>query len=229
MSAKALSRVFLSTAIYNYKLGRQIDQAGREAIKKEWAFSILKTLGFKLKVLGEPPRDEAQILVGNHISYLDIPVVLSTFPAAVFVAKDDLEKWPIIGAGAATAGTIFVSRRAGDDRTNAREQITKMLKEKNAKVTVFPAGTSTLYETVAWKKGIFEIAKEVGVPVKLFKLNYSPLRESAYVAQDQLLAQIFSLSKFKNKMASLTWLDRFETVREAEVFAEELRQQLTRA
>ena len=170
MSAITLIRVFSKIVRSSFDLRGQSDLR-REQIKQDWGQSILKTLGFEMSVNGKTPTSESQILVGNHISYLDIPVILAAFPRAVFVAKDDLLGWPIIGAGAKAADTIFIRRAKGSDRSNSREQILKMLHQKKTSVVVFPAGTSTLQETVAWKKGIFEIAKSAQVPVQLFRLD----------------------------------------------------------
>src|SRR5712672_2289396 len=36
------------------------------------------------------------LLVSNHLSYVDIPVIASIMPA-VFVAKREIKHWPVIG------------------------------------------------------------------------------------------------------------------------------------
>ena len=130
---------------------------------------------------------------------------ISALPEVTFVAKDDLLKWPIIGNGAKALGTIFVNRGTGSDRSHVRTQVAKVLHEKKSVVAIFPSGTTCLYEEKPWKKGAFEIAKEARVPLQLFRLDYIPLRESAYIDDDNLLDQMARLVKIKNKTVTLTW------------------------
>jgi 1-acyl-sn-glycerol-3-phosphate acyltransferase len=217
-----VASAFLKTAFYGCTLiGKDLDGANR--VKQKWASDVLKTLGFQLKIQGTPPRGSC-ILVGNHLSYLDIPVVLASEATATFISKDDLLKWPIIGAGAKAAGTIFVSRKSGADRSTVREKIVKCLGENtDTKIVVFPSGTTSLGETKPWKKGIFEIAKSAQVPIQLFNIQYRPEREAAYIDDDNLLFQMAGLSKVANKVVTLTWMERFEEVDQPATFAEELR------
>jgi 1-acyl-sn-glycerol-3-phosphate acyltransferase len=218
-----VAAAFLKTALYGCTLVGKSEEGVRQ-LKRVWAGDLLKTLGFELTVRGTPPAEGACILVGNHVSYLDIPLVMASEGAAVFISKDDLLKWPFIGIGAKAIGTIFVSRKSGADRSAVREQIIRGLtKEKNGKIVVFPAGTTTLDESVRWKRGIFEIAKAAKVPVQLFHIQYNPMREAAYIDDDNLLVQMTGLSKVKNKTATLTWLERFDEIGEPESFAESLR------
>ena len=51
-----------------------------------WGANLLRHLSVKVKVTGCRPTQEAAILVGNHVSYLDIPLVCSQVPG-LFVAK----------------------------------------------------------------------------------------------------------------------------------------------
>ena len=51
----------------------------------------------KLQTFGTPPQEgRGQMLISNHISWLDIMAVNGAFPGR-FVAKDDVAKWPVVG------------------------------------------------------------------------------------------------------------------------------------
>ena len=198
----------------------------RPALKKKWGTEILELFGYPLTMVGEPDP-KARILVGNHISFLDIPVLIATAPHCTFVAKDDLKRWPIIGDGARAGGTIFVSRTSGSDRTSTREQIKKILDENSlSQIVVFPSGTTSLEESKLWKKGIFEIAQDLKLPVQLFHLHYSPARESAYIDDDQLLQKMRSIIPLKNKSVTITWLETFLEMKDPATFAESLREKI---
>ena len=187
---------------------------------------VVKSFGFKIKIIGNPPINKSFILVGNHISFLDIPVLMASLPEVTFIAKDDLKKWPIIGSGASAVGTIFVSRTTGSDRSHVRDQVSKILQDHKSMVAIFPSGTTCLSEGRPWKKGAFEIAKQAQVPIQLFKLNYFPLRESAYIDDDNLLEQMSKLVKIKDKLVTLTWLEQVESIGDSEILANQLRLKL---
>ena len=181
-------------------------------IKQAWAKSSLNKLGYELQTT---PTDSSLnwndplILVGNHISYLDILVVLAAHPQTVFLSKIEVKKWPIIGWGARRAGTLFVDRNSIKDRRALREQIFNKLQQTHTHLVIFPSGTTTLNEDIMWKKGAFEIAEACSIPIQTFKINYSPLRESAYIDDDQLLQQMLIQLKTKNKKAYFKWGDRY--------------------
>lgn len=193
-------------------------------IKQRWGRMVVDTLGFEITIKGAPLDQGNYILVGNHISFLDIPLILSAAPQAAFIAKSEIRSWPIIGPAAAIADVIFVDRKNQKNSRALKEQIEAALKHKNKKIVIFPAGTTSLYEERPWKKGIFKLAQENQVRIQLFSLKYQPLRESAYVDGDNLLAQIAGLSRIKSKKVCLTWLPHFDRLEHPEIFAEELRQ-----
>ena len=151
---------------------------------------------------------------------------MSEMPEISFIAKDEIRKWPIMGPAAAAAGTIFVNRRESRGLRALREKIVSTLRQKNLGIAIFPSGTTTLFEQLPWKKGAFEIAKQAQVPVQLFRIDYSPLRSSAYIDDDNLLRSLSGLTKIKDKSATLQWLEQFEQIDEPIMFAEKLRQQV---
>lgn len=220
--------VFIKTAYYGFSLLGKSDQA-RDQVKNSWAKMVLQDFGFTLTVEGVQPPPGSFILVGNHISYLDIPVLMAALPEVTFIAKDDLKKWPIIGACAAAAGTIFVDRKSGRHGRLVKNQIVDVLKTKNKKVAVFPAGTTSLDERFPWKKGIFKSAQQAAIPVQLFHIDYTPLRESAYVDDDQLLKSMFRILRVKDKEKTvrLKWMDQYQLIDNALDFSQRLQRQLT--
>src|SRR5262245_50450258 len=59
-----------------------------------WCRQGLPSLGIHFTTRGAAP--ENGLLVANHLSYLDI-MVLSAITPCVFVAKREIERWPIFG------------------------------------------------------------------------------------------------------------------------------------
>lgn len=218
-----LLNLFFKTAYYGLRLLGRHD-ANKLKIKQSWGKMVVKTLGYEVIVEGQPLDGGNYILVGNHFSFLDIPVIISAEPQAAFIAKSEIRKWPILGPAAAASGTIFVDRENRKNSRALKDQIYAAVEHENKKIVIFPAGTTSLYEEKPWKKGIFKVAQENNVRIKAFSLKYEPFRESAYVNGDNLLAQIAGLVRFKNKKVRLRWLQHFDHVKHPETFAEELRQ-----
>lgn len=80
------------------------------------------------------------VFLGNHISYLDI-LVLSARLDANFVAKADVQHWPLFGFLAKLQNTVFISRRPKDI-----EAVSKSISQRMSEgggLIIFPEGTSS--------------------------------------------------------------------------------------
>lgn len=176
-------------------------------LKQRWAQSLLLTLDLKLNVINKHSGKKKLILVGNHISFLDIIVLMAAEPRIVFLAKAEVANWPIIGSGAKRMQTIFVKRESISSRAVSKQLIYDRIKlsEKSTYIGGFPSGTTSLFENLPWKKGLFEIAMKTEIDVQCFKVNYFPLRECAYIDQDNLFSCLMNLFNTKNKMVTLEW------------------------
>ena len=78
-----------------------------------WQWGVAKIFGLRVVVEGTPYTGEQTIYVSNHISYLDIPVIGSILRAS-FVAKEELEHWPVFGYFSKMQQTAFISRNRVD-------------------------------------------------------------------------------------------------------------------
>lgn len=171
-------------------------------IKMEWAQSILARFNMDLVVNGKVSADPSVLFVGNHISYMDIPVLMSSVPDISFVAKKEISQWPIFGKAAKKIDTVFVQREVGTSRTLAKQSIREALKNGN-RVAIFPAGTTCISESKTWRRGAFEVAHDVGAWVQPFRLSYQPLRTVAFVDDDAFLTHLFKLSGFEKIQAEV--------------------------
>ncbi|MEK9594434.1 MAG: lysophospholipid acyltransferase family protein [Rhodospirillaceae bacterium] len=101
---------------------------------------LLQLFQITVRCDGAAPHAGA-IIVSNHLSYLDIPVIGAHVNHSVFVAKKDVADWPLFGWLARLQDTIFVDRRPSSaQRTLAMLQADW---PKSANVIIFPEGTST--------------------------------------------------------------------------------------
>lgn len=171
-------------------------------LKRSWADKVLASLKVDVEVVGQPTDANSVLFVGNHISYLDIPLLMKTVPAISFVAKSEIASWPLFGSGAQAADTIFVKRENGRSRGAARESVKKGL-QAGKRIAIFPAGTTCLTESKPWRYGAFEIAAEENVALQPFRISYSPLRKVAYIDRDFFPLHLYSLGKETSIVAKI--------------------------
>jgi 1-acyl-sn-glycerol-3-phosphate acyltransferase len=128
-----------------------------------WAKRLLRILKIKITLSGEVLRflgDDSYLVVSNHISWLDIPVIFSLKPIT-FVSATEVKTWPIIGILAKISGAIFVDR---DRRASLPEVIQAMnhhFKNDKQSICIFPEGvTSNGYQVLPFKSNLFQSAFE---------------------------------------------------------------------
>lgn len=136
-----------------------------------WARAVVAVLGVRLSVEGEPPQGPF-FLVGNHLSYLDIPVLLASVDAR-FLAKSEVATWPVLGFLARTTGTLFVDRSRKRDLARVNAAVARVLGAGTG-VVVFPEATSTKgSEVLPFKPSVFQVPAELGLPVACAALSYA--------------------------------------------------------
>jgi 1-acyl-sn-glycerol-3-phosphate acyltransferase len=138
----------------------------------QWSRGWLRCAGVRLQIEIDPAeaerldREGPWVILANHQSLLDIPVLLASLPVPVrFLAKRSLFRIPVFGQAIAAAGFIPVDRgnreRAGRAFVRALHQI-----ERGSSVLVFPEETrSPTGEILPFKRGALLMALRSGVPL----------------------------------------------------------------
>src|SRR5580692_6013335 len=130
--------------------------------------SSCRVAGVRLRAEGleRIPRNRACIIMSNHVSNLDPPVLISLIPGrtSAFI-KRSLMKVPILGTGFRQGEFIAVDRsgsRADAQRSVAEAQ---RVLAKGTHITTFVEGTrSPDGRMLPFKKGPFFLAKASGAP-----------------------------------------------------------------
>ena len=131
-----------------------------------WSYRVLAACGMHLQTFGTlPAAGRGQMMICNHISWLDIMTINAAFPNR-FVAKDDVAKWPVIGYLATQAQTVYVARRKKSGNNNEKiVQVTQALQNGDT-VSLFPEGTSSIGdEILPFKNSFFQAAIDAEVPL----------------------------------------------------------------
>jgi 1-acyl-sn-glycerol-3-phosphate acyltransferase len=132
---------------------------------------LLVTMGARVESSGEPPRAPF-VLVSNHLSYVDILVLASRLDA-VFVSKQEVASWPVLGILCRAMGTVFINRESRRDISRVLEEMEGRL-QSDVGIVLFPEGTSTDgSEVLRFLPSLLEIAVRLGRPVEYASLRYS--------------------------------------------------------
>lgn len=120
-----------------------------------WARACLKVLALKINVhrLSYDLHSTPRLLVSNHQSYLDVVIIASVFPA-LFVAKTEVSRWPLIGWLSKLGGTIFVNRENAHSSVSCAYRVSRALRD-GVDVQVFPEATTGDGSTVLPFHGLF--------------------------------------------------------------------------
>lgn len=105
-----------------------------------WHRAVCKVLGLSIDVIGQPLGGVEIAFVGNHLSYLDIPLLGSVLRGS-FVAKREMRQWPLLGMMAKLQRTVFISRVPGDARAAVDQVEAALAAGRN--LILFPEGTTS--------------------------------------------------------------------------------------
>jgi 1-acyl-sn-glycerol-3-phosphate acyltransferase len=162
--------VLLAAALPFVRLGAGSPARLKSRMCRFWARLVSALLGMRIETAGVPPAG-AFLLVANHLSYVDV-LVLASRLECVFVAKDEVERWPVVGRLCRAVDTLFISRERRGDVARVVVRIEELLKEGRG-VVLFPEGTSTDGSLVLpFRPALLETAVRAGVPVSYASLTY---------------------------------------------------------
>jgi 1-acyl-sn-glycerol-3-phosphate acyltransferase len=113
------------------------------------------------------------ILVSNHASMFDIPVLMKTFPHIRILFKKELSYVPFWGWALRWGHHIMVDRKKGTEAMKSLDRAAKAIGE-GGQVLLFAEGTRTRDGKLQpFKRGAFSLAAKSGIPVVPIAINGS--------------------------------------------------------
>ena len=112
---------------------------GKARFARLYHRTLCRLIGLQVQVVGEVCQDRPVLYVANHASWLDI-LVLGGVLEACFVAKAEVDGYPLVNIIARLGRTIFVSRSRGTTGREADQM--KALMQGGDSMILFPEGTS---------------------------------------------------------------------------------------
>ncbi len=206
---RKFAKIFTRTSYYLRKANRlearnqKLSRAELQDLILAWAKEILAIIEIEIEIRGKIPDESQPVLfVGNHVSYVDIPLLMASVPV-VFVSKEEVSKWLVIGPASKKAGTVFVKRESGVSRAQTATAIAEAILEEKKSIAIFPSGTTSIDEHKPWRTGALKIAHKHHIPVQPFRLTYEPLRQLAYIDDDFFPVHLWNLLACGKKIKAI--------------------------
>lgn len=188
----------------------RLSAAQKEERIQAWARELLEVLAIELIVSGPLPQAGPVLLVANHVSWLDIVVVHATGPCR-FVSKADVQHWPLVGALAAGAGTLFIERASRRDAMRLVHHMAACLQQGEV-LAVFPEGTTgDGTQLLPFHANLLQAAIAAQAPVQPVALHYAEASTGAlslapcYVGDDSLVHSIWRTARAPGLVAVVTF------------------------
>lgn len=137
---------------------------------RSWAGVVLFALGIRHRVIYEAPHDTSKqyVFIFNHISYLDIPLLMRSLPGQHIrvLGKAEMAKVPIFGFLYKQA-VVLVERDNPENRARSLV-ILKSVLAKRISIVISPEGTFNLTDKPLkeFYNGAFKVAIETQTPIR---------------------------------------------------------------
>lgn len=173
-------------------LGRRAAHV-QEHIRRSWCATVCGILGVRVETVGTP-SPSTRLWVANHVSWLDIIVLGASHPL-LFVAKEEVADWPVLGYLARRLGTLFVRRGDAEQTAAIAEQMVWQLRQ-GRQLMLFPEGTTTNGERVLrFHAKLLHPAQLAHTPVQAIGLEYLGEARAAapFVGDDAFLPHLLKI------------------------------------
>lgn len=182
LKAKALFKllVFLGITLFFYFLimvSALLSLVGvnyeknRGHLLRAWGNTACSVLGIRVEVKGRAPEPPF-FLVSNHLSYTDVFVLFSQV-RGLFVAKADVQSWPVIGPIIKSCGILFIDRERKRDINRVNELIRENINDRQG-VIIFPESTtSNGKQVLPFRSSLLHIPAREGYAVSYAHIHYA--------------------------------------------------------
>lgn len=136
-----------------------------------YGIRLVKT--FHVQVICKNPiaHNEASLLIGNHVGFIDILCLISLVPT-VFITSREMQKAPGLGQITEVAGCTYVNRVNRMKIQHELKDIIEVLKKGFHVVLYAESVASNGEQVLPFKKTLLMAAGLAGVPIRPFVFNY---------------------------------------------------------
>ncbi|MEX2602498.1 MAG: lysophospholipid acyltransferase family protein [Balneolaceae bacterium] len=135
-----------------------------------WASATARLIRLEIHTEGSPPEPPF-FLVSNHLSYLDIVPLFKNL-SCTFIARQDIQSWPLLGRISRLIGVIFIDRTRKLDVARVNRIVSNTL-SRHTGIVLFPeGGTSDGSRVHRFRASLLEHPSAIGMPVNFATLHY---------------------------------------------------------
>jgi len=179
-------------------------------VTRAWHARLCRLLGLDIQVDGTAA--DGVLLVANHVSWLDIPVLGACAPF-VFLSKSEVRHWPLIGWMAGIVDTLYIERGAhqtADLAAAIGDQI-----RAGRSVVIFPEGTTGEgHDLRRFHSRLFAAAQQPGIRVQPVAIRYGsngkPDGVAPFVGDDGLVSHLWRVLHQRRLPVRITFLPAFD-------------------
>jgi 1-acyl-sn-glycerol-3-phosphate acyltransferase len=195
-------------------LGKESQQRTR----RKWSAKLLVILNVRTHPCGTESTkvNSGKLFTANHISWLDVFVINASTPAR-FVAKSEVDTWPLVGWLVRRTGTVFIKREYKRDTVRANTVISNYLLT-GEDIVLFPQGTSTDgTRPVSFHSSLLQGAIDVGAPVHPVAIFYHDsdgklIEEVAFTGEMTFFDSLWKVLCLPALCAGVTYLPGIATL-----------------
>lgn len=188
-----------------------LNQTRQNQTLKNWNRQLLAILNIAILIEGEPPAHGKGgcLIVANHVSWLDI-IVLNAIHPSRFIAKSEVNDWPVIGWLCRRCGTVFIERASRQNTSMVNRRISLLL-EQDVSIGLFPEGTTTDGKHVGpFYSALIQPAIDAGIPLLPMALRYQnqngePEFAAAFVGDMTLAQSIWNILRCTQQNALIAF------------------------
>jgi 1-acyl-sn-glycerol-3-phosphate acyltransferase len=190
--------------------------AQRGELIADWSRGLLALLNVTVRIQGQAVQQGPMLVVLNHISWLDILVLLAAQPVC-FVSKSEVKHWPLIGWLATNAGTLYIERANRRDALRVVHQIAEAL-QSGQLIAIFPEGTtSNGQQLLPFHANLLQAAISSNsavqpVALKFLEADGTISMSPVYIDDDTLISSIWRMLRAKPVTARLDFLEPVASV-----------------
>lgn len=202
---------FISSC-YRFPRFSKIDQnyLGDYRLFARWVEDLTYSMNTKLKVTGSI-MPESGFFVSNHISWLDT-IILSHIQPISFIARHDLEGWPLLGTFTQRMQSVYIDR---SNKFHAYRSIPALEHrlEQGRSVHVFPESTTSDGSVVLpFYPMFYEAAVRTGKKVQAVAIKYTDeygnrLNEPAFINNDRFIDTLERILRLEKVYAHCHFLE----------------------
>jgi 1-acyl-sn-glycerol-3-phosphate acyltransferase len=181
MAARSTLIILMTFAIFGLRLlfwptslfSEPVDRRLRRAFLMAWNRGFARIANVRIIAEGPVPRPPF-FLVANHLSYLDM-VVLTSQTGCIYVARGDVEHWPVVGFLSKSMYVIFIDRKSGRDTVRVNRLISHAIEMGDAVAMFAESRISAGKDVEPFKSALIEPAVAAKLPVYYATLGYETL------------------------------------------------------